>query len=156
VKVNKFDIAREQLITALSIFFNQNNYSSVITLAGAASGILSELVRREGKQPFLDYARDIHLKHYGYIPKRVSYSHHIAKTMGISAHKHLSLTDPDEISLDIEYQAYQALVQAIADYKTLKGASEPFIQHFFRWAYKNMDGEKTMQQYLNSTKGEKP
>jgi len=45
----KHDVARFQLQTAVEIFLRGLDRSSVITLAGAASGILDTLVKRAGK-----------------------------------------------------------------------------------------------------------
>ena len=49
VKVHKGDIAKFQLETAVRLFLTGKDRSSVITLAGAASGILGTLVRNAGK-----------------------------------------------------------------------------------------------------------
>ena len=45
---------------SVDLFLNNIDFSSVITLAGAASNILSQLVRNAGKEPFIDYACDIY------------------------------------------------------------------------------------------------
>jgi hypothetical protein len=53
------------------MFLEGRDRSSVITLAGAASGIFDELVRSSGRETFLDYARRVHgaqrgrSRHYG-------------------------------------------------------------------------------------------
>jgi hypothetical protein len=58
-KYHKSDIATAQLNIAILLFLSGRDRSSVITLAGAASGILEQLVRNEGKIPFVDYARSL-------------------------------------------------------------------------------------------------
>lgn len=96
-RFHKHDVARLQLQTAVAFFLRGLDRSSVITLAGAASGILDTLAKRAGKEPFVDYARRVHHELVGYTPKRKSYAHHIDKTLGISAHKHLAKDDPEVV-----------------------------------------------------------
>ncbi|WP_155803434.1 hypothetical protein [Bordetella sp. FB-8] len=146
-RFHKFDIARSQLVTATEIFFNQQNFSAVITLAGAASGILDELVRREGKEPFVDYMCRIHRELAGATPARQSAHHHIENRLGISAHKHLSHNDTPTVQLDLERLATDALVRAISDYIALKGQDEAFVKAVLQWVWKNSDGEAMMEQY---------
>ncbi|RCK46596.1 hypothetical protein [Thalassospira profundimaris] len=45
-------IARQQLLTAIQLFFDNSDPVSVHTLAGAASEILSDLCEQAGEQPF--------------------------------------------------------------------------------------------------------
>lgn len=146
-RFHKFDIARSQLVTATEIFFNQRNFSAVITLAGAASGILDELVRREGKEPFVDYVCRVHRELAGTTPSRRSAFHHIEKRLGISAHKHLSDTDTPTVKLDLEKQATNALVRAISDYIVLKGQEETFVKAVLQWTWQNSDGKAIMERY---------
>ena len=80
-RYHKRDIAKCQLETAVRLFLNGRDRSSVITLAGAAGTILDRLVRNEGKEAFVDYARRIYRERAGYTPKRRSYSHHINKKL---------------------------------------------------------------------------
>jgi hypothetical protein len=144
---HKFDIARAQLETAVDMFLRGLSYHSVITLAGAASGILSGLVRAAGKETFVDYARRVHESMQGSMPKRDSYAHHIEKMLGISAHKHMSETDSDSVELDVEQLAANALARAIADYVTLNGQDEPFVKAYLQWAWMNKDGPEVMSRY---------
>ncbi len=95
-KYHKRDIVRYQLETAVVLFLNKKDLSSVITLAGAAANILDRLVRNEGKEAFVDYARRVHRDMIGFMPKRQSYSYHIDKRIGTIAHKHMGKDEPDE------------------------------------------------------------
>lgn len=146
-RFHKHDVARLQLLTAVGIFLRGLDHSSVITLAGAASGILDTLVKRAGKEPFVDYARRVHCELVGYTPKRKSYSHHIDKKLGVIAHKHLSKDDPDTVELDLEKQAVDALSRALSDYVSLNGQDEPFVKAFFSWAWENTDGPALMEKF---------
>lgn len=146
-RFHKSEIAKLQLQTAVGIFLNGLDRSSVITLAGAASGLLDSLVKRSGKEPFVDYARRVHCAIVGHTPKRQSYSHHIDKRLGVIAHKHLGKDDPETIDLDLEKMAIDALCRAITDYTEIYGQDEPFAKAFLGWAWKNMDGAALMESY---------
>lgn len=49
-KYHRNELARQQLKTAVMLFLNEKDLSSVITLSGASSNILSQLVRNYGKE----------------------------------------------------------------------------------------------------------
>ncbi|WP_321885896.1 hypothetical protein [Paraburkholderia bannensis] len=153
---HKFDIARSQLVTATEIFFHQRNFSAVITLAGAASGILDELVRREGKESFIDYACRLRREVAGATPPRKATLHHIEIRLGISAHKHLSEKDSPTVKLDLEKQAIQALLRALADYMTLKGDQEDFVKTVLQWTWQNSDGKAIMERYQAVPERQRP
>ena len=148
-RYHKSEIARRQLEAAVVLFLNGRDRSSVITLAGAASGILDRLVRNEGKEPFVDFACRVHRKLIGHTPQRRSYSHHIDKRLGVIAHKHLSKEDDEAVELDLEQMACDALTRALADYMTLHGKDEPFVKAFFNWAWETKDGKALMKEYEN-------
>ncbi len=147
VRIHKRDVARAQLETAVWIFLNGLDRSSVITLAGAASGILDGLVKRAGKEPFVDYAIRVYREASGRTPKRKSYSHHIEKKLGVIAHKHLSKDDPETVELDLEKQAVDALGRAIADYISIAGQDERFVKDYLAWTWKNKNGPKLMESF---------
>src|SRR5688500_1538280 len=103
-RFHKYDVAKAQLQTAVWMFLQGRDRSSVITLAGAASGILDELVRRSGQETFLDYARRVQRELSGTTPKRSAYSHHINTRLGVIAHRHMWSDDSETIELDLEKQ----------------------------------------------------
>jgi hypothetical protein len=144
---HKHDVARLQLQTAVTIFLRGGDRSSVITLTGAAGGILDALVKRAGKEPFVDYARRVYRESVGFTPKRKSYAHHIEKMLGVIAHKHLGNRDPEKIELDLEKQAVDALTRAVSDYISLIGQEEEFVKAFLSWTWKNTDGPALMDRY---------
>lgn len=153
---HKSEVAKRQLQTAVDIFLRGLDLSSVVTLAGAASGILDALVRRAGKEPFVDYARRVHRELIGTTPKRLSFAHHIEKKLGVTAHKHLAKDDPETIELDLEKQAADALGRAITDYVKLNGQDEPFVKAFLQWAWTNTDGPAQMKKFESVPKKMRP
>jgi hypothetical protein len=146
-RFHKSEIAKHQLQTSVEIFLSGLDLSSVITLAGAAAGILDVLVKCNGKESFVDYARRVHREHVGYTPKRRAYAHHIDKKLGIIAHKHLARNDPEMIELDLEKQATDALARAICDYVVLYGQDEPFVKAYLEWSWNNTDGPALMKRF---------
>ena len=146
-RFHKSEIARAQLETAVSIFLRGLDRSSVITLAGAASGILDGLVKRAGKETFVDYARRVHEAKVGHTPKRQAYAHRIAKRIGVIEHRHLAEGDSDTVDLDLGKLAVDALSRAMADYIALYGQDEPFVRAFLSWTWKNLDGPAVMKHY---------
>lgn len=147
MRVEKFDIAKAQLETAVWIFLKELDRSSVCTLAGAASGILDNLVKRTGKESFVDYARRIHQSISGHTPKRQSYIHHIEQKIGITPNKHLAINDADSVEIDLEASARDALIRAMADYTVLAGQDEPFVKAFFQYCWSSMDASEIMKNY---------
>jgi hypothetical protein len=146
-RFHKSDIAKYQLETAVRLFLSGRDRSSVITLAGASSGILDRLVRNAGKEPFVDYACRVYRGHFGYTPKRRSYAHHIDKKVGIIVHKHLAKQDSETVELDLEKMAFDALARALADYVKLYGQEESFVKAFLTWAWKNKDGQALIEEF---------
>jgi hypothetical protein len=155
-RYHKKDIAQWQLETAVRLFLLGKDRSSVITLAGAAGNILDRLVRNEGKEAFVDFARRVYREKVGYIPKRKSYSHHIDMKLGIVAHKHMGENDPETIDLDLEKMAFDALTRSLADYIKLNGQGEPFVKSFLKWAWTNTDVKALMEEYMKVSKKLKP
>ena len=156
VRVHKSHVAKCQLETAVRLFLNGKDRSSVITLAGAASGILDRLVQDSGKEPFVDYACRVHRGLVGHTPKRQSYSHHIDKKLGVITHKHLSKDDSDTVELDLDEMAFNALARALSDYVKLYGDSELFVKAFYQWAWVNTDGRALMEKFKNVTESMRP
>lgn len=155
-RFHKSDIAKYQLETAVRLFLSERDRSSVITLAGASSGILDRLVRNAGMEPFVDYACKVYRERFGYTPKRRSYSHHIDKKVGTIVHKHLAEQDSETVELDLEQMAFDALARAFADYVKLYGQDEPFVKAFLTWAWKNKDGQSIMEKFKNIPKKLRP
>jgi hypothetical protein len=130
--------------------------SSVITLAGAASGILDTLVRQAGKEPFVDFARRVHRELVGFTPKRKSYFHHINIRLGVIAHKHLSKADPEFVELDLEKLSFDALARAMNDYVILYGKEEPFVNAFYSYAWTENDGPSLMERFKQVPRSMRP
>lgn len=135
VRIHKQEIVRRQLETAVALFMEGHDRSSVITLAGAAIGILDSLARNAGKEPFRDYGRRVIHEKTGTMPKRDSYAHFIEDSFGITALKHLGKGEPDTVELDLEKNAVKALDLGIAEYRSVTGADEAFYMQYVHWRH---------------------
>jgi hypothetical protein len=140
-------IAREQLKTATHIFLKGIDYSSVITLAGAASNIFHQMVINAGKEPFNEYARRVCKSITGQMPARQSYTHRINQLFGINMHKHLSKDASEVVEIDLEKCARDALTRAMADYVKLYGDQEDFVRAFFQCMWVELDGPSIMKRF---------
>jgi hypothetical protein len=145
----KEEIASKQLETAIILFLSGRDLSSVITLAGAAGNILEQLVRFRGEEPFLDFACRVYDALEGYTPPRKKYKHHIEKKLGVSTHKHMNGDDSKFVNINLEKSAIDSITKAFTDYIVIHGQNNPFVTAFFNWCWKNMDGEKIMEDYKN-------
>jgi hypothetical protein len=143
-KYHKAEIAAAQLQTAILLFLSGRDRSSVITLAGAASGILEQLVRNEGKIPFVDYARSLAP---GPTPPRGTASRLINDTLGINPHKHMTADCADTLEIDLDSCAEHAITKAVGDYVTLNGQEHAFVKAFLGWSWTNRNGPQVMEEY---------
>lgn len=146
IKYHKNKIATQQLKTAVELFLNRKDLSSVITLASAAGSILSQLARNAGEEPFIDYACRIHNHLKKTTPGREKYNHFINITLGIIPHKHMRDSDSENVELDLLRCALNSLIVATSDFVTLYGRDEPFVKAFLLWTWHNTNGKKLMEE----------
>jgi hypothetical protein len=148
-KYHKRQVSVEQLKTAILLFLNGRDLSSVITLAGAAGAILERLVRNEGKRPFIDFACNVANALSGTTPPRAKYNRYINNRLGINDHKHMSPNCPETVEIDLQESAENAITKAVADYVTLYGQEDDFIKAYLSWTWVYRNGPKIMQDYRN-------
>src|SRR5579871_2279833 len=104
-KYNRFDLASTQLKTAIRLFVTGGDRFSVITLAGAADVIFSELVTREKKENFTIFL----LKKEQDERRPQEAGKEINDILSINVLKHFDPGDDDYISLDVEESALGAI-----------------------------------------------
>jgi hypothetical protein len=147
IRYSRLDIAARQLETAVWLFLEGKDRFSVITLAGAASGVLTQLVLNAGKQPFADYGRLIVQEHSGALPTRKKYIRRINLLFGVDALKHHAPNDPPTIELKEERAAENAITRSLADYIELCGQDAPFVKAFLQWTWSSRNGPELMKAY---------
>jgi hypothetical protein len=147
VRYSRLDLATRQLETAVWMFLEGKDRFSVITLAGAASGILTRLVLNASKQPFADYGREINKEYWGHMPTREKYTRRVNLLFGIDALRHHSATDPLTLELDEATAAERAITRALVDYVELRGQDRPFVKAFLQYTWIAHNGPEVMKAY---------
>ena len=135
-KYSKLELAESQLKTAIGLFISGQDKFSVITLAGAADVILSQLVTIEGKNNFSKIclgddsiqANNLNYKEYG---KQIN------DTLYINALKHYDEGESEFVEIDTETCAIAAILKAIVNLKILDVGDRDFIQAFMVWMHLN-------------------
>ena len=148
-KYHRSELAKQQLKTAVMLFLNEKDLSSVITLSAASSNILSQMVRNSGKESFVDYACRVYDAFKGSTPKRTSYKNYIDNMLGINVQKHMSPSCPKTCTLNLHECAINSLAIAVADYVTLYGQNDDFVRAFLTWSWMRTDGNKIIEAYNN-------
>ena len=115
VRLHKIEIARRQIEVAAELFFAEQDFLAVITLAGAAEEILGKLLRRTGETAMIDHLVEL--------DKRLSggRSFEVVKkeVNGIrNALKHASNPSEDEIEVN-SGEAIAMLGRAVVNYVKL-------------------------------------
>ncbi len=134
-------LAKEQLDTALNIFLDHRNYSSAITLAGAAEEIFGRELTNRGSKSALDSSyesmAEFHRMLHGTELNKKSY---ISKeNLARDALKHLQKDKGPTITIDLEEAACWMLVRAIQNGREL-GFKFERDQDFDGWFYENIVG----------------
>lgn len=142
---HRSDIAKQQLRTAVILFLNEKDLSSVITLASAANNILYQLVMDAKQEPFIMYAQRIHDAFNGWTPKKSEYKKYIDNTFGVNIHKHMSKNCAKTCTIDLYASAENMLLIAISEYIKLYGQSDDFVYAFLHWKLQNVDGAQIAQ-----------
>jgi hypothetical protein len=148
-RYHKFDVATGQLETAIRLFLMDGcDMFSAVTLAGAAGGILSQLVLDAGKRPFVDFAiKTYDWRKLGPTVARSALMTHINKILFINALKHHDPKDDEFVEFDAEEAALAAILKAVADYKTLTGTETEAMKAFLAWCYLNLESDQIMEEY---------
>lgn len=141
VTYNRLVLAKEQLDTALALFLDQKNYSSAITLAGAAEEIFGRAITIGGGKSALDSSyesiAEFHTMLHGTGLNKTSY---VSKeNLARDALKHLQNDKGPTITIDLEKAACWMLVRAIQNGRKLDFEFKR-LQDFDGWFYENTVG----------------
>jgi hypothetical protein len=138
ITYQRFQLAGNQLETAIMLFLTNTDKLSAITLAGAADVILCELVNREGKKNFTDL---LYEKENGE-RDREEIGREINNLLCINALKHFDKDDEEHIDLDVDECAVTAILKGLANYNMLDGKDDKLILAFRYWVQINLDPKK--------------
>jgi len=148
-RYHKVTVATGQLETTIRLFLTDGcDMFSAVTLAGAAGGILSQLVLDAGKRPFVDYSIKLYdLLKLGPTVTRSALMTHINKILFINALKHHDPGRDEFVEFDVEEAALAAILKAVTDYKTLTGTETKAMKAFLTWCYLNLESTEIMDNY---------
>jgi hypothetical protein len=134
-------LAKGQIDTALDLFLDQNNYSSAITLAGAAEEIFGHALTLGGGTSALDSTYESAAKFHTMLHNtKLNKKTYVAKeNFARNALKHLQSDKGPTISIDLEEAACWMLVRAIQNGRQLGFEFERF-HDFDGWFYENIVG----------------
>lgn len=138
---DRLSLAKGQLDTALRLFLDEGNYSSAITLAGAAEEVFGCALSLAGNKSALESSYEsmakVHVMIHGIELNKKAY---IAKeNFTRDALKHLQNDKGPTITIDFAEAACWMLVRAIQNCMKLGFEIERF-QDFDKWFYENIVG----------------
>lgn len=116
------EIAEHQLLAALRLW-QEKDYLSALTLAGAAEEILGKRLRKLGREPSFDQMRDLVV---AVARQNGSTDPSLEKTIGALLNstrnelKHYA--GDDSITFDLRADCQEILERAVANYEALTGA----------------------------------
>jgi len=133
----RLDLASRQLETAIGLFIGGHDKFSVITLAGAADGLLSQLVANKGEKTFVETLAGE--SDDSATSSRGAMGTHVNRLLFINAVKHMDDGDDGILTLDLFNWAFAAIMIAVADLVTLQGRGVNFVEAFLLWVKQNLD-----------------
>jgi len=142
----RFQLAANQLETAIMLFLTNTDKLSAITLTVAADVVFCELVNREGKKNFTDLL----CEQEGGKISRKEVGRGVNDLLRINALKHFDNGDDEYIDLDIDECGVATILKALANYNMLEGKNDKLILAFRCWVKMNLDPKK-YNLYFNDT-----
>ena len=133
----QIDAAEHQLNRAIELFIEHQDFICAITLAGAADGILGEIIRDNGR----DASIDDHIK--GSRPQSPQLSEkqirdeHLNLARNILKHKRVPAHQ--ELSLSLETEAVYSLTRALDNAIRLGYSLTGWREQFVHWVYANRE-----------------
>jgi len=139
ITYSKFELAENQLETAIGLFVSGGDKFSVITLAGAADVILCQLVKNMGKENFTEHSlkSDQEATVNNHTTKQ--YGKYINNLFFINDLKHLDKDGSDTVNMNIDECALGTIAKAVVNVVTLTGGNENYIKAFITWSKLNLD-----------------
>lgn len=138
----RFELAENQLETAIGLFVSGGDRFSVISLAGAADVILSRLLINRGEQNFTELSLQDHLAGGGVNATREEYGKKMNDALFINQIKHMDKNDDEFIDMEPEECALGAILKALANYIRLAGYKRDLLLAFKAWMQLNLDPKK--------------
>lgn len=140
--INKIEIARLQLDTAINLFLEDTDFISSLTLAGASEEILGKILEREGKDSLL---KKLHSWYEETSGEEIKYGEFAKKAnLARNCLKHASIKE--EVELEIfKWEAVQMIMRAMTNYKELTDKPSKSMLKMAEWLEENKDTYETME-----------
>ena len=127
-------LALRQLETALRLYFEREDYASVITLAGAADEVFGKLLTSMGRSSSLDEMTKTEAAIHEWLFKTPASTKDFAKRANLARNnlKHWDAGSSLTVRLDLEEEAHDMLGRAIDNYWSLEELLTPAMERFQR------------------------
>jgi len=139
---SRFELAENQLETAIGLFVSGGDRFSVISLAGAADVILSRLVINHEQKNFTELSLKCELERGGANETREAHGKCMNDALFINQIKHMDDDDDGFIDLEPEECALGAILKALVNYVILAGQQKDIVLAFKAWVRLNLDSKK--------------
>lgn len=142
LKLNKTDIAKRQIETAIDLFLTDRDFVSALGLAGAAEEILGVLLKRAGKNNMLQNLYDWYRTTSG---DAVDYKE-FAKNANFTRNTLKHASSPDEDNVEVyRWETVQMLMRAMSNWKELGLDPTAKMLEFNRWLQNNRGAYENME-----------
>lgn len=139
---SRFRLADDQLRTAIGLFVAGADQLAVITLAGAADGILSGLTKMRGKITFTEsiFAEDQDVDGVIYASAG-QHAKAVNNLFFVNSLKHFDRGESEFVQLRLQEAAVGAILKALANYVSLEEHDRELVLAFRVWIKQNLDPE---------------
>jgi len=134
-----FKLAAVQLQTAIALFIYGEEKFSVITLAGAADVLLSQLVKNQNKEAFLETLQKEEIDVSEKDLPLGKYARKIHDMLFVNAMKHLDADEDRYVTMDVDSCALTAVLKALPNFCLLGGRDWECVKDLKRWMKENLD-----------------
>jgi hypothetical protein len=131
MKLHKIEVARQQIDTAIELFFGGKDYLSVVTLAAAGEEIIGNLLKRAQKKNMISHLIDLDRE----LSEGRSFEKVNQEINGFKnslKHANQSAEDPIDVAESQEH-ALAMLSRALTNYHLHEGKLTPKMEEFYVW-----------------------
>ncbi|SIT48175.1 conserved hypothetical protein [Paraburkholderia ribeironis] len=138
----RLQLAERQLEAAIGLFVVGRDRFAVVTLAGAADVILSQLALDKDNSNFTDTLMEEAMRNGAAERTRAEHGHAINDVLFINDMKHMDKEEDGFVDMDPEECAFGAIMKAMVNYIAIVGRKHPTVASFLLWVSKNIDPKK--------------
>lgn len=142
MQIDKTDIARREIETAIDLFLSDRDFISALNLAGAAEDILGALLRRKGEKPMLE---QLHEWYQDTTNTKIAFGEFARKAnLGRNTLKHATDADEDVIEI-FRWEAVQMLMRALYNWQKFGQRPTARMLEFIRWLHEHRAAYETLE-----------